>query len=112
MEKYYRMKIRKRLQNPYLIFVLGCLLGSLVFVCIYGLAVVNVTNVAWLTDSSQAEGLLDLEQSQPGPVPALSGLGLLPEKSMALSTGAGRGDLQPAGVYRLYRLHPSLCPTF
>ena len=102
MEKYYGMNIRKRLQNPYLIFVLGCLLGSLVFVCIYGLAVVNVTNVAWL----------DLEQSQPGPVPALSGLGLLPEKSMALSTGAGRGDLQPAGVYRLYRLHPSLCPAF
>lgn len=43
MEKYYGMNIRKRLQNPYLIFVLGCLLGSLVFVCIYGLAVVNVT---------------------------------------------------------------------
>ncbi len=59
MEKYYRMNIKKRLQNPYLIFVLGCLLGSLVFVCIYGLAVVNVTNVAWLTDSSQAEGLWD-----------------------------------------------------
>lgn len=56
------MKIRERLQNPYLIFVLGCLLGSLVFVCIYGLAVVNVTNVAWLTDSSQAEGLWDLTQ--------------------------------------------------
>ena len=62
MEKYYRMNIKKRLQNPYLIFVLGCLLGSLVFVCIYGLAVVNVTNVAWLTDSSQAEGLWDLTQ--------------------------------------------------
>ena len=62
MEKYYGMNIRKRLQNPYLIFVLGCLLGSLVFVCIYGLAVVNVTNVAWLTDSSQAEGLWDLTQ--------------------------------------------------
>ncbi len=56
------MKIRERLQNPYLIFVLGCLLGSLVFVCIYGLAVVNVTNVAWLTDASQAEGLWDLTQ--------------------------------------------------
>ena len=56
------MKIRERLQNPYLLFILGCLLGSLVFVCIYGLAVVNVTNVAWLTDSSQAEGLWDLTQ--------------------------------------------------
>ncbi len=56
------MKIRERLQNPYLLFVLGCLLGSLVFVCIYGLSVVNVTNVAWLTDSSQAEGLWDLTQ--------------------------------------------------
>ena len=57
MEKYYGMKIRKRLQNPYLIFVLGCLLGQPSF-CMYlwsGL-VVNVTNVAWLTDSSQAEG--------------------------------------------------------
>lgn len=29
-----------------------------------------------------------------GSDPALFGLGLLPEKSMALSTGAGRGDLQ------------------
>ena len=101
MEKYYRMNIKKRLQNPYLIFVLGCLLGSLVFVCIYGLAVVNVTNVAWLTDSSQAEGLWDLTQHYLGWVfyrksPWHFPLGLV------------------EGIYsqRLYRLHPSLCPTF
>ena len=43
-------------------FLLGCLIGSLVFVWIYGVGVLDVTNTAWLLDSSKKEGLWDLTQ--------------------------------------------------
>ena len=56
------MKIRKKWSNPYVVFGLGCLLGSLVFVWIYGVDVIKVTNIAWLLDSSLTEGLWDLTQ--------------------------------------------------
>lgn len=55
-----KMKIREKWSNPYVVFGLGCLLGSLVFVWIYGIDVIKVTNIAWLLDSSQTEGLWDL----------------------------------------------------
>lgn len=57
-----KMKIREKWSNPYAVLGLGCLLGSLVFVWIYGIDVIKVTNIAWLLDSSQTEGLWDLTQ--------------------------------------------------
>lgn len=57
-----KMKIREKWSNPYVVFGLGCLLGSLVFGWIYGIDVIKVTNIAWLLDSSQTEGLWDLTQ--------------------------------------------------
>lgn len=43
-------------------FFAGCLIGSLVFVCIYGIRILDVTYDAWLSDSSQCEKLWDLTQ--------------------------------------------------
>lgn len=43
-------------------FFIGCLIGSLIFVCIYGIRILDVTYDAWLSDSSQCEKLWDLTQ--------------------------------------------------
>ncbi len=43
-------------------FFTGCLIGSLIFVCIYGVRILDVTYDAWLLDSSQCEKLWDLTQ--------------------------------------------------
>ncbi|MCI8710865.1 MAG: hypothetical protein HFH23_01010 [Ruminococcus sp.] len=48
--------------RPSASFFAGCLIGGLVFVCIYGIRVLDVTNDAWLLDSSQCEKLWDLTQ--------------------------------------------------
>lgn len=48
--------------HPSASFFAGCLIGGLVFVCIYGIRVLDVTNDAWLLDSSQCEKLWDLTQ--------------------------------------------------
>lgn len=56
------MKIWKTIEKHNMVFWLGCLVGSLVFVLIYGWDVVTVTNVDWLLDSSKREGLWDLTQ--------------------------------------------------
>lgn len=44
------------------IFLLGCSIGSIVFIAIYGVAIIDVTNDAWLLDSSKTEQLWDLTQ--------------------------------------------------
>ncbi|MCR5144572.1 MAG: DUF6311 domain-containing protein [Lachnospiraceae bacterium] len=43
-------------------FLLGCILGGFIFVLIYGVSVLDVTNIDWLTHSKDNEGLLDLTQ--------------------------------------------------
>lgn len=48
--------------HPSAAFFVGCLIGSLIFVGIYGIHVLDVTNDAWLLDSSQCEKLWDLTQ--------------------------------------------------
>jgi len=44
------------------IFVFGCIIGTIIFISIYGIAVIDVTNVNWLLDSSKTEQLWDLTQ--------------------------------------------------
>ena len=43
-------------------FLLGCILGGFIFVLIYGVSVLDVTNIDWLTHSKDNEGLWDLTQ--------------------------------------------------
>lgn len=43
-------------------FILGCLVGVIVFLSIYGIDIINVTNDTWLLDSSKTEQLWDLTQ--------------------------------------------------
>lgn len=43
-------------------FILGCFVGALVFLSIYGISIINVTNDTWLLDSSKTEQLWDLTQ--------------------------------------------------
>lgn len=44
------------------IFLLGSIIGAIVFVSIYGFSVIDVTNDTWLLDSSKTEQLWDLTQ--------------------------------------------------
>lgn len=44
------------------IFFLGCLIGSIIFIGIYGISILDVTNDTWLLDSSKTEQLWDLTQ--------------------------------------------------
>lgn len=44
------------------IFTLGCIIGSAIFVGIYGFSIIDVTNDIWLLDSSRTEQLWDLTQ--------------------------------------------------
>ena len=54
--------IREILNKKEAHFLTGCILGAFIFLLIYGLDVINVTNVSWLTHSKDAEGLWDLTQ--------------------------------------------------
>lgn len=56
-------KIKEKiLNNSMATFLLGSGIGILVFLWIYGVEVLDVTNVAWLLDSQEIEGLWDLKQ--------------------------------------------------
>ncbi len=61
-ERFCFMNFFKKAKTPKGTFLLGCLVGGLVFICIFGFSVVDVTNVGWLYDSSSTEGLWDLTQ--------------------------------------------------
>lgn len=43
-------------------FLLGCTIGAIVFIAIYGVSIINITNDTWLLDSSKTEQLWDLTQ--------------------------------------------------
>lgn len=44
------------------IFLFGCTIGTIVFISIYGISLIDVTNDTWLLDSSRTEQLWDLTQ--------------------------------------------------
>lgn len=43
-------------------FIIGCIIGAIIFIAIYGIDIINVTNDTWLLDSSKTEQLWDLTQ--------------------------------------------------
>ena len=60
---YTLSKIKSFIKNSHLgTFLLGCIIGCLVFISIYGIAVIDVTNDTWLLNSSKTEKLWDLTQ--------------------------------------------------
>ena len=52
--------------KPILTFLIGAIVGLVAFLVIYGVDVINPTNVNWLTDSKSLEGLWDLTQHYNG----------------------------------------------
>lgn len=62
MHTMRKMQWNELLKKKRWTFLLGCLIGSLVFVLLYGVAIIDVTNIGWLYDSSRTEGLWDLTQ--------------------------------------------------
>lgn len=58
------MKILSYLKKRTLFFtfILGCFVGAIIFISIYGIDIINVTNDIWLLNSSKTEQLWDLTQ--------------------------------------------------
>lgn len=63
MARNFFSALRKHIQrHPADTFLLGCFLGALFFVLLYGVKVLDFTYDAWLLDSSRTEKLWDLTQ--------------------------------------------------